>query len=317
MSSARWSLLLAAPIAAAGAVVIAPWQSAQGWQALEQALDAPRLAAATGNMFADTDGDLLPDRLEWVLLLDPNTADTDGDETDDFLHAVQRRRELSEPRSSFGYDHEARVIVTSVPDPRGIGSIWVHMLFRFAGSDPRDLQCLQELQCLMPYLDHWGIRVPVDRLIGAGGVRLVFRPHATEGLYALCSFEIGSESMLRSLLPCTIGATAVIGGRTVCSGTYLANANGITAAMVPVAPDTAVLQTLAPDNHDDPFWTSSRVCMIRLAVVSSSSSGTLAEVSAADCVSSGKLACPPTCLSSRGQMMFFPDGLATITGGSR
>lgn len=269
------------------------------------------MLADVGDPFADTDGDLLPDRLEWVLLLDPQLADSDRDGTDDFLHAVQGRRGLLEPRSNFGYDDEARVVVNSLPDGVGGKSIWVHMLFRFAGANLRDLRSLQ------PYIDYWGMRIPIDRLIGAGETHLSIRQHPTEGLYVLCSFELGHESTFRWIMPCTIGATTVMGSRTIRTGTFVDSAAGAVTALVPVTPDGGVIQTLTPEDRDDPFWTTSRVCLLRLSVVSTTPSGTLCEVSNADCVSSGELSCPPTCLSSRGQMMFFPDGLSTITGGGR
>lgn len=302
MSSSRFRLLLALPLVAAGALVSDAGVEHQ----------SPQLAADPIDPFADRDGDLLPDRLEWILMLDPDAADTDRDGTDDFLHAVQCRLAFGDPRSSYGYDHEARVVVHSSPSPSGQPTVWVNLLFRFAGAQVSDLLALA------PYFDRWGMRVPIEQLIGAGRTHLVFLPHPTEGLYALCGFELGSEQVLRSLLPCTIGATAVMsGGRTIRSGSYLADVMDRTTTLVPVAVDSAIVQTLAPDAQDDPFWTSSRVCVMRLSVVSNLAGGSLCEVTDANCVSNGRLACPPTCLSSRGHVMFFPDGLGTVTGSGR
>lgn len=299
MSSTRLSLLLAVPLAAAGAALVAPGSSGGG--AVLLADDPVR--------FHDADGDLLPDRLEWVLMLDEALADSDGDGTDDFLHAVQSRLSFSEPRTTFGYDDEARVVLSTEPNRDGSTSVWVHMLFRFAGSNVNDLRGLQ------PYIDIWGQRIPIERMIGSGGIHVALRQHATEGLYVLCAFELGRESMIRALLPCTIGATAIMGQRTIHTGMFATDAAGTTTAWVPVTRDSGVLQTLRPDTEENPFWMSSRVCLLRLAVVTTAPAGTICEVSAANCISSGKLSCPPTCLASRGQMVFFPDGLSTVTGG--
>jgi hypothetical protein len=301
MSSSRLSLLLAAPLTAVGLVLVGP----------SGATGAAELQAGEPTAFVDSDGDLLPDRLEWVLMLDRLRADSDGDGVDDFLHAVQGRRSLVEPRLSFGYDDEARVVVTTEPNPNGTASVWVNLLFRFAGAN------IHDLRALVPYLDLWGQRIPIDQLIGAGRTHLSLRTHPTEGLYVLCAFEFGSTDMFGALLPCTIGATVVMGAQTIRSGAFMIEAAGTTAALMPVAPDSGVIRTLSPVYDEDPFWVASRVCLLRLAVVTSMQSGMLCEVSQADCVSSGELSCPPTCSSSRGQMLFIPDGLSTVTGGGR
>ena len=299
MTSTRCILLLATPLAAIGMALTAT----------TGLVEAPRLAADGESPFLDADGDLLPDRLEWVLLLDPLQQDSDSDGVDDFLHAVQGRYALGDPRSSFGYDDEARVLIHSTPTPTGDRRLWVDMLFRFAGADPQDLQELH------PYLDQWGRRVPITSLIGVGETHLALHHHPTEGLYAICSFELVSERLLRSLLPFTIGATAVINSRTISTGTFVDDAAGVVATLVPVAPNHGVVQALQQDLVDDPFWTSSRICVMQLSVISALSNGVICEVTDADCHSSGRLACPPTCLSSRGHLLFFPDGLATVTGG--
>jgi hypothetical protein len=75
------------------------------------------------------------------------------------------------------------------------------------------------------------------------------------------------------------------------------------------------VQTLQPGSQGNPFWTAQRVCLMRLAVVGTAPGGALAQVTSATCVSDGQLACPPTCASAAGQVMFFPDGLSTVTGG--
>ena len=50
--------------------------------------DTPELRATMGEVFQDADNDLIPDDLEWVLMLQPQTRDTDLDGTDDFIEAV-------------------------------------------------------------------------------------------------------------------------------------------------------------------------------------------------------------------------------------
>jgi hypothetical protein len=327
MSSPRTCLWIAAPLTAVSLLCSAP----DPWRAVtvpttngpqsgsHQVTDrsawsfagGAELLAADPVPFVDTDGDLLPDRVERALLLDPLSADTDGDGVDDFLHAVQARMGLNDPRTVFGYDHEARVVVTTEPASGGGESAWVNLLFRFAGSSVLDLQALE------PFIDINGQRHSLSRLLQTSLSRLQLLPHPTEGLYVHCAFRLGTASSLQRLLPCTIGAQAVLGGRTISSGSFLTDADGTTASLVPVAPDSGVIQSLSPSGDEDPFWTSSRVCLLRLSVVTSMPNGMLCEVSNADCIPSGELACPPSCNASRGQVLFVPDGLSTITGGGR
>ncbi|MCC6782902.1 MAG: hypothetical protein IT457_08655 [Planctomycetes bacterium] len=295
--------------------LVAALAATMGWDSIREghgsALAGPSLAAMPLDPLSDADGDLLPDRLEWVVLTDPQLADTDGDGVDDFLATVQFRRPFDPPGLPRATDDEMRIVVSSTCDASGESSIWVHFLFRFVGTSASELRSIE------PYLDVWGTRYPIAGLLTAGRVDLRTRFDAQEGLFCLASFELASESSLRALMPCTLGATAIVGTRAIHSGAYVQDTAGFVTLLVGADDNKGLLQPLEPMSVDDPFWTSSRVCVMQLEVISSTGAGAMCEVRNAECMSSGRLACPPTCLQSRGRTMFFPNGLSTVTGGGR
>lgn len=290
---------------------IAAWL---GWRGPRVAATPKRTPESGGGSGAlrDRDGDLLPDSVEHVLLLDPTNRDSDDDGTDDFLHAAQGRyADLgSSGAPAPAMDHAFRVVATAEPNGAGANDVWVHLLFRFLGTSTAPLQDLR------PFLDHWGYNLPLEPVLGQGDLEIRSRQHPTEGLYVRASVQLVAEGTLRTLMPCTIGARVVLGGRAVTSGAYLQHVDGHTVAYVANGPDTGMLQTLAIPRNDDPFWTSNRICLLRLAVVASTAGGTYAEVRRADCIMGRpNTSCPPTCASSVGRIVFFPDGMRTVTSG--
>ena len=287
--------------------------TARGGAALWDGLvpSRPSLDALPADPLLDSDGDLLPDRLERVLLTDPFDVDTDRDGIDDFLATAQFRRLFDPPGIPLPMDDEMRVVVSTTADGRGNSSVWMHFLFRFVGAN------LSELRGILPYIDRWGVRVPIGNLLGAGlvGIRVAADP--IEGLYCVASFQLADEAGLRALMPCTIGATALVGSRLIHSGAYLQEICGLSTVVMPADDDFGFVMPLSPDEFQDPFWSSARVCVLQLALMSQSPEGAMCEVRNAECMSNGRLSCPPTCLSSRGRTMFFPNGMRTITGGGR
>lgn len=269
---------------------------------------APTLRARPADPMADRDGDLLPDAVEWVLMLDPDRPDTDGDGVDDFLHAVQHRPPLV-ASSQHATDDEMRLAVTQ--GWSGTEAVLnLHLLLRLVNSD------LSAVTHFEPFLDHWGQRVPLAPLLAGAKVRMKHRVHPSEGLYVHLCAELGPVACFRNVLPCTLGAVATIGPRFVGTGTYLLGVENGLAAYLPIGGGEGVVQSLAGTVVDDPFWTANRVCLLRLTVLGSGPGGTVCEVADADCVyRTGRLACPPTCVAAKGRIMLVPDGMGLVTGG--
>ncbi|MGK0203165.1 MAG: hypothetical protein ACI9S9_002239, partial [Planctomycetota bacterium] len=88
--------------------------------------------AATGDDSAatlDTDGDFLPDAVEWVVLTNALVADTDGDLTPDFVEVV----EAGSPRhasSPLPADQQMRLIITGPTPASADPRTWMHIFHR-------------------------------------------------------------------------------------------------------------------------------------------------------------------------------------------
>ena len=111
-----------------------------------------RLQAASDDPYLDSDGDLLPDQLEWVTLSSPSSADSDGDGRDDFLEVVQHTATY-QGTSTQPVDNEMRVLLSTATSGRS-RDIWMHCLFRFASGR-------LDLDWFAPYITNGQVAVPM------------------------------------------------------------------------------------------------------------------------------------------------------------
>lgn len=287
--------------------------AALAWSPTSSQLRATRLAAEGHDPLQDTDGDSLPDHLEWVLLSDPGRADTDQDGQDDFAEAVQytsvQRTTPVQP-----VDHDMRIAASIARDPAtGTPYVWMHCLFRFASGN-------LDLDWFLPFLSTGGVPVPLTEMIGRTPLNLTLRQDSRQGLFALVSIRLASEAEFRRNAPCSVNARAAIGNRFLCSSAYVFTTNGALCTFAPPGRDVQnrrlSVQTLeAHDGTSNTAFTGNRYCEQTLLLTGTSIGGPVYEVVTSECEVSEGMRCGTDCPRQCGSTIVAPDGLGAITGG--
>ncbi|MBL9079247.1 MAG: hypothetical protein JNL08_17225 [Planctomycetes bacterium] len=269
--------------------------------------DAPSVDATPTSVLMDTDGDFLPDVVEWAVMTSSTNADTDGDLSPDFVEVVQRGapRFVDDP---LPIDHEMRVVMTAPAGGAAGPTAWLHLLMRFA-VDPTKFE-----NFTVWFEPPWapGLKVPLEGLFSSA--ILSQRNTTTDGIWLCASVPLVSASLLQTLLPCGIYGRALIDGRQVEAGVSLLSMQNETVCMVPFGPrgsDQFAFQSIAAATASTSTGTN-RVCVVDLREVGSGPGGTVFEVSAADCVDCNELECSPSCAQSVGWLVTIPGGLATL-----
>lgn len=271
-----------------------------------------RLAAGSDDPYRDTDGDLLPDCLEWLTLSSPARQDSDGDARDDFLEVVQH----TAPYAATGaraLDHEMRVVVNSVGSGPA-AEVWMHCLFRFVGTG-------WDVNNFNLFVSAGRAAMPLAGLVGRTPMDVSARQAGREGTFVRVSLRIASETELRPLLPCTLSAVAVLGGRQINTGMFVFDSGSELCALVPRGVDidrrAYFVQSLRPgaEERDSRFFRNNKVCEWGLSVIASTPGGSLCEVNRAECEPANGLRCGTRCTAAIGSEIFIPAGLAATTGG--
>ena len=116
------------------------------------------------------------------------------------------------------------------------------------------------------------------------------------------------------LLPCSIGAEATIGGRSLHTAVNLFDVQGVTTTLVPFRPGQFAMQSIGqlcgPSSSG-----SNKVCLLSLQRVGSGAGGVVFEVVDAFCDDCNELECSSGCTQSVGWVFTIPGGIETITGG--
>jgi hypothetical protein len=289
------SILLAAALATVGLVF--------------SSNEPQRLRADVTSIDLDTDGDFLPDCVEWVCLTSASSANTDLDGAGDFVEVVQKGRPR-QANAALPADHEMRLVVTSNPTANG-NEVILHLLFRFMGGP----ELLNQFDCYAELGAVPGLRIPLSTL-SLQPVSVQQRVVPGEGLWVRYSVSLVSEQVLRSVLPCSIGSSAVIGTRSIDTTMPLFEQGGSTCSVVPFAPGLFAIQSVsAPTAGAVGAVPNNRVCVLQLQPIGGGSGGSAFLVSGAECQDCNDLVCGVECAASVGTVVVLPGGPGSITGG--
>lgn len=268
----------------------------------------------------DTDGDFLPDVVEWVCVSNANAADTDGDGIGDFVEVVQRSQpHLAGP--ALPSDHELRLVLTSLTNSAGVTNTYVHLLMRFM----TQLDALNELDAWVELQTSPPIRISLNPLAPTAVVsRQLTVPG--EGIFVHLAFPLAPQAVLEPVMPFTVGAAARVGSRALRTVVPIFSDRGEPKTLVGYDDQRVMVQTLNATSFVSPSTgagtsagsgvsANNRCCVMSLRSVGTSPAGTVLEVVDAECVDFNDLVCPLACPDSKGTTFTVPGGVGSITGG--
>lgn len=258
-------------------------------------------------MLQDSDGDFLPDSVEWALMTSSSSADTDGDTVPDFIEVVQRGlpRHESPP---LPLDQEMRIVITGPQSGAPDNFSWLHVLLRFVG--PADNLTAFSIVLQLAALP--GVQIPLDLTLFPGA-ELRERVTSQQGRWVHLAVPFAPTDFLALLSPCSVRADATVGGRIVSSTVNLLEVQDTVCSIVPFG-SRHVLQSIAPVAAIGEGMTN-RVCLLDLAEVGSGPGGTIYEVVDAYCDDCNEMECGPGCAQSIGWIITLPGGLDGVVVG--
>jgi hypothetical protein len=268
----------------------------------------PLRAVTETTPLPDSDGDFLPDCVEWAILTSPSNPDTDGDSIGDFIEFVQRGAPRV-PSASLPNDHEMRIIVTGGDTGGAAGPTWLHLFLRYA--EPFAL--VTQFQAWVEIPTYPGVRFPFDSL-AQGALVINERQAGVDGHWLQISVPLVTPAILRTIVPCSFNAEATIGGRYLRSTASLFDLGPEIGTLVPFGNGRCAAQSITPNPSSSTL--SNRVCLLDLEEVGSGPGGTVFEIVDAFCDDCNEVECAATCPQSVGWLITIPGGLGAIGAGN-
>jgi len=253
----------------------------------------------------DTDDDFLPDVVEWAVMTNATTEDTDQDGVSDFVEVVQRGSPRV-PNAPAALDHEMRVVVTGPQPGSPSQETWLHLFARFA-TTPASVS----------YFGLWletptypGLHIPID-ILSVGGLTVRDRFTPQEGYWLQASVPMVSPAALQMLLPCSFHAEAVIDSRYLTTTVNLFDAGGDIASIMPFGYGKFAIQTIAAPALAGNQ--TNKVCVLELTEIGAGPGGSVYEVTHAECEDCNELECGAGCPESVGWFVTIPGGTEALS----
>jgi hypothetical protein len=265
------------------------------------------LSAGSTKPTTDTDGDNLPDMLEYVAQSDPYRADSDNDGRRDFVEVAEFTSPLT--RDTAKPDPDAfRLLMNTTEESNGQRIVWLHLLFRVRSG------LLSDVRGFSLFLDHRGERVSLDWIVPIALSEIRVQADPMHGALLRLTLRIPLLPPLETMSPVTFGAYCDIRSTVHRSGSVLFSIYGDLFTLVPLG-GLLFMHAANPVQATSPFWSSNKACTLSMQVQGAGKGWVLCEVDKASCEVSQTMQCVPDCAALKGHTIFVPDGLGLILGG--
>ena len=273
----------------------------------------PLLGQSAGTMNSDptkdSDGDLLPDVLEWTLLSDPHKKDTDGDGISDFVEAVEFTSPIQKNKTGAPVDSYRLLFATTREGKLQTRYLWIHVLIRLASGDIKDLRGLNL------FFDQNGSKVDLSSLFLTNTKELKIQKSAKQGLLIRVAVRMPMPTGFEKLAPGSFASHALINKNIHTASAPMFYLGSAFHTFALVNSSAMILQTSGSGEAQTTFWTSGQACVLTLEVIGSSPGWRICEVKKAGCKVVYRGSCSASCLKSTGAAVLVADGTPLVEGG--
>jgi hypothetical protein len=265
------------------------------------------LSAGPAKPTTDTDGDNLPDMIEYVAQSDPYRADSDNDGRRDFVEVAEFTSPMT-PDAARTTPDAFRLLMNTTEESNGQRLIWLHVLLRIRSG------LLSDFKGLTLFLDHRGERISLDPIVAYTLSDVGLQADPVHGTLIRVSLRIPLLPPLETMSPVTFGGYCKIRNTVHASGSVLFSIYGDLFTLVPLG-GTLFMHAANPVQSTSPFWGNNKACTLTMQVQGTGKGWVLCEVDKASCEVSQTMQCVPDCAALKGHTVFIPDGLGLILGG--